>query len=154
LPKTREVGVTTDREAFSVVPEQGALLIGFDVNVDDAKIAGLRPIFLTAEGHATGRWCGVAKAKPQRIVAKAGYAVGAVNVQARLWLTGLSLQFMEIAPEGLNPAASYQSDWLGHAPVSGAGVQIGGEGSAVIGIHGHAGTAAISSLGLVLAPKK
>ena len=153
LPKTREVGLTADKEAFRVVPEQGALLVGFDINADDTKIAGLRPIFLTAEGHAIGRWCGVARAKPRRIVAKLGYAVGAVNVQARLWLTGLSLQFMEIGLEGLNPAASYQSDWLGHAPTSGSGSQVTGEGSAVIGIHGHAGATEISSLGLVLAPR-
>jgi S1-C subfamily serine protease len=153
---TREIGATLNRTEFSEVPEQGALLIGFDVSADDKKILALRPVFLTSKGQSLGGWYGATKtkSKSKRVLAKAGYAVGAIKVKAGLWVDGFSIVFMEIGAGGLNPSTSYDSDWLGRGGSAHAAVELSGEGAAVIGIRGHAGAEEVTSLGLVLGPKK
>ena len=121
------------------MPEQGGLLLGFDVASDETKILAVRPIFITAKGQITGRWCGAntANVKPKRVLAKPGYAVGAINVKASLGIDGLSLVFMEIDSDGLNPATSYQSNWFGRAGVAQFAMLSSGEGAATIGIQGN-----------------
>ncbi|HTU25499.1 MAG TPA: hypothetical protein VMF30_08885, partial [Pirellulales bacterium] len=153
---TKEIGSTNNKIEFSIVPEEGALLIGFDVAADDKRIVALRPIFFTSHGQLTGKWCGATapKSKSKRIVAKSGYAVGAMKVKAGLWVDGFSLVFMEIGSEGLNTAGAYESDWLGRSDGARSADRVGGDGCAVIGVHGHADSEQVTSLGLVLGPKK
>ena len=112
---TREIGAALNKAPFSVVPEPGGLLIGFDIISDDRQIVALRPIFLTAKGQTSGQWYGgiKAKSKAKRLLAKAGYAVGAIRAQANLALDGLSVVFMEIGSGGLNPSTAYESSWVG-----------------------------------------
>jgi S1-C subfamily serine protease len=154
--ETREIGFTLNKTEFSVVPEQGALLIGFDISADDRKILALRPVFHTSKGQMLGRWCGTTKTKSKstRVLAKAGYAVGALNVKGGVHVDGLSIVFMEIGPSGLNPGTSYESNWFGRGTAERLAVQVGGEGTAVIGIRGHSDDHAVTALGLVLGPKK
>jgi Trypsin-like peptidase domain len=153
---TKEIGTQRNKDEFKVIPPQGGLLIGFDVNADADKIVGLRPIFLTSGGQTTGRWCGVSKTstKAKHVVAKKGYAVGGVKIKAGLWLDGMSLEFMEIAADGLRSGNSYESAWLGRPSAVREGVQLSGKGLPVVGIQGHSDATEITSFGLVLAEKK
>jgi hypothetical protein len=153
---TREVGFTLNKTEFSVIPDQGALLIGFDISADDRKIIAVRPVFLTAKGQTIGQWCGTAdpKANSKRVLAKTGYAIGALRVKGGVHVDGFSIVFMEIGAGGLNPSATYESNWFGRGGAASSAVQIGGEGAAVIGIRGHSDTDEVTSLGLVLGPKR
>ncbi len=147
--------MTVGKNEFKVVPPQGALLVGFDVNADQNKIIGIRPIFLTAKGQTTGKWCGLSKSagETKRVLARKGYAVGALKVKAGAGIDGLSVQFMEIGGEGLNTRNSYDSDWFGSPTAAKSSVQMSGNGYPVIGIHGHASSTEISGLSLVMAQK-
>jgi hypothetical protein len=153
---TREVGFRLNKTEFSVIPEQGALLIGFDISADDRRILALRPVFLASKGQTLGQWCGTTKpkSKSKRVLAKTGYAVGAVRVKGGVHVEGFSIVFMEIGAGGLNPSTAYESDWFGRSGAARSAVEVGGEGAAVIGIRGHSDSEQVTSLGLVLGPKK
>ena len=92
-------------------------------------------------------------AKPSRVLARQGFAVGALKVKAGSGIDGLSVHFMEIGGEGLNTGNSYDSDWFGSPSAAKMGVKVSGNGYPVIGIHGHASGTEISGLALVMAQK-
>ena len=103
--------------AFRDLAPAGSLLIGFDYSVISRtkvqKIGSLRPIYLLANGskklgdpHGEIRHRHALDARP-------GYAVGAVTVRGDLMLRGFQLTFMRIKGAGLDPADSYESDWIG-----------------------------------------
>lgn len=72
--------------------------------------------------------------KPGGAVARAGYAVGAVNVQAGSYVNAIQLVFMRVKDDGrLNPEDSYTSPWIG---VRGKGRPrtLTGNGDPIIGI--------------------
>lgn len=73
-------------------------------------------------------------AKPGGAVARAGYAVGAVNIHAGSYINALQLVFMRVKDNGrLNPEDSYTSPWIG---VRGKGQPrtLTGNGDPIIGI--------------------
>ncbi len=86
----------------------------------------------------------------RRTVARPGYAVGAVEVKSKTYVSGVRITFMKLKPDGtLDPADAYTSPWLGPHEVGTKDTKLSGEGRAVIGLvcyqAGH-----LSGLGLVL----
>lgn len=84
-----------------------------------------------------------------RVMAKPGYAVGGLLLDAPEFVNAYAVVFMRVAADGkLDPADSYTSDWIG--PKSDKTPQpLNGQGKAVIGVHGRAG-AILNAVGLVL----
>ena len=88
---------------------------------------------------------------PARVVAKEGYAVGAVHVQSARFVNAIRLIFYRVKPDGmLDQADSYESDWFG-TPGDKAPKVLSSDGKPVIGIKCQQG-AILNGLGLVVGP--
>ncbi len=84
----------------------------------------------------------------QSVVAKDGYAVGGLVVEAGGDVGGVQPILMRLRPAGkLDPADRYQGPWLGQ-PSGKRARTIDGSGAKVIGIHGR-GAAVLDAVGLV-----
>ena len=84
----------------------------------------------------------------QSVVAKDGYAVGGLVVEAGEYVDAVQPIFMRLRPDGkLDPADRYQGPWLGQ-PSGKPPRTIDGSGAKVIGIHGR-GAAVLDAVGLV-----
>jgi len=122
---------------------------------DSPTVTTFRPIFLTQKGRITGTTHGNPGERLIRVEAKPGYAVGALTIKAGLGVDGMSVTFMEIDEDGLNPNRTYESEWLG-----GMGgdekKRIAGTGAPVVGIYGATaeGTSTFNGLGVVTAEVK
>jgi len=83
------------------------------------------------------------------VLARPGYAVGALKVHAGQYVNALQVVFMRVTADGrLDPDDSYTSDWIG-TPGSGEPKMVGGTGERVIGIQGRR-AAILDAIGLVL----
>jgi len=83
------------------------------------------------------------------VVAREGYAVGAIDVETGNLVHAVRVVFMRLKPDGqLDPSDSYKSDWIG-ASADGPAKTLGGDGKKVIGVHGRRG-AVLDAVGLVL----
>jgi len=86
---------------------------------------------------------------PNRVFAREGYGVGALDVEAGKLVHAVRVVFMRLKPDGqLDPSDSYKSDWIG-ASAGGPAKTLGGDGKKVIGLHGRRG-AVLDAVGLVL----
>jgi hypothetical protein len=84
------------------------------------------------------------------VVAKDGYAVGAVKVEAGHFVDAVQLVFMRIGDDGrLDPSDSYTSEWLGFHSGGKPSVTLGGTGAIVLGVCGR-GAAVVDALGLTI----
>ena len=72
-------------------------------------LKAVRPIYRTSKGvEVMGKQFGTNLSQVVTAKAKPGYAVGAVNVSAGLWLDGIAIVYMKIANDGrLDPKDSY-----------------------------------------------
>jgi hypothetical protein len=146
----------TGQHEYEEVPKGGALLVGFEVKYgtfgNSPTVTTLRPIFLTRQGELVGTTHGVPGEGIRRVVAKPGYAVGALTIKAGLGVDGMSVTFMEIRQNGLDPKHAYESYWLGGMG-GGPKTKLAGSGKPVIGIFGTTadGTSTFNGLGLVTA---
>jgi tetratricopeptide (TPR) repeat protein len=149
---TRLVGA--EPANFKDVQQPSALLVGFKVAVDTHGPTGIivrsiQPMYL-AEGRKIvgGGTYGTGCDNVVEVVAREGYAVGAVVVKAGEQLDGLRVIFMRRNGDRLDIKDSYESRWVGSR--GGADeVLLGGDGTPVVGIHGRSGRD-VDSLGLVL----
>lgn len=146
-------GFALNQNAFSTVPQEGAVLVGFDLGLGVFnQITSVRPIFLNAKGRpAPGALTGAASNRGGRVLAKKGYAVGSVSVAKSVGVDGVNVTFMKMTETGLDPNDSYQSGWVGKR---GHEVQLGGNGLPVVGIHGFHDGRQLMALGLVLVRKQ
>jgi len=72
----------------------------------------------------------------EALFAKAGYAVGGLNVKTRKIITAVQVVFMKQKPDGtLDPDDSYTSKWLGHPDEGEKEGKVSGNGRKVIGMH-------------------
>jgi hypothetical protein len=103
------------------------------------RVGQLEPLFTTAAAQA------------DVIVAREGYALGALQVDAGEYVDAVALVFMRLNPDGgLDPGDRYTSEWIGTP--TGSDPRTLGDGSAkVIGIAGR-GAAVMDAVGLVLEP--
>ncbi len=104
-------------------------------------VGRLEPIFAS----------GAASAAPDVVMARDGYALGALEVDADQYVDAVALVFKRLTPEGdLDPSDSYTSDWIGN-PTGKPTRAVGGGGAKVIGICGR-GAAVLDAIGLVIDP--
>jgi hypothetical protein len=72
----------------------------------------------------------------QALLAKPGYAVGALKVKTKKIVTAVQVVFMKQKPDGsLDPADNYSSKWLGHPDEADKEGTVSGDGRKVIGMH-------------------
>ena len=82
------------------------------------------------------------------IVAREGYAVGALNVDAPIYVSAIQLVFQRVKIGGqLDSADSYTSPWIGK-PSGNPPQSLDGKGKIVVGIFGRRG-AIVDAIGLV-----
>jgi hypothetical protein len=133
--------------AFDDMGPPGSLLVGFHVVVNGV-VNIIEPKFRTPNGIVAGSTHGSNGGTEIDVMAKPGYAVGAIVVKPGDTVDGFRVVFMRVRGKNLDPSDSYESQWMGGMG-GGAETKLGGDGKPVIGIHGTSGTN-IDSLGLVL----
>jgi hypothetical protein len=127
------------RQPYSIVVDGGGLMVGVDLGIDRFdRIVTIRPIFLTNKAQVLGSVVGPAGTKVVRILAKKGYAVGAIVVSAAgSSVEGFGVVFLRIEAGGLDLQQTYESGWVGAVPVV-TGRRLGGtDGDPVVGLHGQ-----------------
>ncbi|MGI9518813.1 MAG: MJ0042-type zinc finger domain-containing protein [Pirellulaceae bacterium] len=134
---TSSVGQDRGQRRFMAHPAK-LPVIGVDVievNTNAGKIiANVAPIYESATDS-------------QSIMAREGYGLAAINVNAYLWMEGVQFVFMEITPMGFNTGKSYTTKWYG-TPASGASERLGGNGRPVYGLWMYR-SRFVKSLGLI-----
>ena len=124
--------------AFDDAAPAGGLLVGLrcakGTNWGGA-IQAVQPIYQVGPGYAVGGRHGKLGGDEQTLVAKPGYAVGAVQARAGLALNAVQLVFYRIAGQRLDPADRYASPWVGCE--GGSPYQLDPQGDPIIGVFGH-----------------
>ncbi|MGO8747318.1 MAG: hypothetical protein ACLQNE_15135 [Thermoguttaceae bacterium] len=88
-------------------------------------------------------------ADKRTVVARPGYAVAGIDVDAAEYVLAIRVVFMRIDPNGrLQANDAYKSDWIGR-PRGTAPKLLGGDGSRVVGVYGR-GAAVLDAIGLVI----
>jgi hypothetical protein len=153
------VGLGTGKtEEFEDAAPPGGWLVGFEVNVAKYKgvevISSVRAMYATGASPSDGPRRGAPADKTNdrvfRVLAKPGYAVGAITGKAGAEVVGFSVTFMKVKGDKLDPKDAYESDWIG-----GAGalpkVTVGGDGAPIVGYFGRTGTGQpVRSMGLLI----
>jgi hypothetical protein len=143
-------------EEFEDEAPEGGMLVGLEVGVgrfvNNPVIKSVRPIYRVGNKESKGEWHGptgndVVK-ETVRVVAKPGYAVGAVTVKNGLGLDGLVVTFMKIKDGKLDTEDAYESEYIGGTG-GGRPVKIGGDGTPVTGLIGRSRADTASGLGLL-----
>jgi hypothetical protein len=104
--------------AYQDVPADGSIVVGMEVTYapffNHNIIKSVRAIYQGRDGtRYDGPVCGTPTALSERVVAKAGYALGGATIRSGMGIDGMQLKFMQIGADGLNPDKSYLSKWLG-----------------------------------------
>ena len=125
---------------YQHVPDDGSILVGMEVSYvpffTHQVIKSVRPIYQTPYGtRYDGPICGKPTGVGERIVARAGYAIGGAAIWSGMGINGVQLTFMEIGADGLNPNKSYLSKWLGGYGGSDAKMFLN-DGRPIVGIAG------------------
>jgi len=151
------IGGRLDPAAKDLAPD-GVLLVGLEVvigkPIHDELIQSVRPIYRAGETEWFGAQFGTDVKNAVTIKAKAGYAIGAISVKARIVCDGFSVTFMKVTDGKLDPKDSYESDWIGWNGPSRA-TKVGGDGTPAVGVAVKTGnfpradTKDVSGLGLV-----
>jgi hypothetical protein len=144
----------------------GGILVGFEVGLGDwfgrPTVFTLRPLYLTANGHAAAQTFGLAqgrrapgkngpKSKVTRVVtvqARPGYAVGEIAIDSGLNIDGLAVTFMRIRGTALDPNQSYTEDWVGRHEDKTPKFLSGG-GDPIVGVFARQDEVRVMAVGLV-----
>jgi hypothetical protein len=131
---------------------RGALLVGFDLDLGREGLAGLRPIYLTAQGPYSTRGLGSFAAGKTtfqlKLEAKPGYAVGGIRVKQNDGVRAISLVFRKINGLNLDENDSYETGWAGNTR-AGDEVLLDSHDSVIIGVHGFAEAEGVFGIGLI-----
>jgi len=142
------------RERFRELAPEGAVLVGARVGYIDAtrdkKVGMIQPIYQAGSAYVSGKAHGKQVPPSITVVARPGYAVGAINTRTGLFLDAFQFVFMKFQDGQLDPSDSYTSDWLGD-PHGGGDGKASGDGNLVVGIHGRTSGREVDMLGLVVA---
>jgi len=138
---------------FKDVAPAGGLLVGFEVGTAPAfgreMTRSVRPIYRVGEGETLGEQRGTQLQKVVTIKAKPGYAVGAIAVMHGLGFDGISVTFMRVKGDRLDPTDRYDSEYVGSdekKPLT----RLGGDGTPVVGIVGKTNARDLTGMGLLL----
>jgi hypothetical protein len=149
---TRVLGGAFD-PAFTDTAPDGAMLVGFEIGLgkfgNSDTVGAARPIYRTGAKETPGNQHGTKTKRLVKVVAREGYAVGAITVKAALVVDGMSITFMKIDNGQLDPNDAYESAWIG-GNGGGPPVRLGGTGTPAIGIAGKANNRDMTGLGLLL----
>jgi hypothetical protein len=146
--RTHIVGGGGDPQFEDKAPP-GGVLIGLELAVvNNDAIKSIRPIYLAQGKEFRGTQVGNEKLNVV-LKAKQGYAVSALNVNAGLWLDGMSLTFARLNNGKLNLNETYPSPYYGG---DGGGRSVhGGNGMLVVGVIGkRASDNSANGIGLLL----
>jgi hypothetical protein len=150
--RTKIQGGAFDPEFTDTAPA-GGLLVGFEFGlgrfVNNEVIKAGRPIYRVGDMDVPGKQYGNDMNRAVKVVAKQGYAVGAISVKAGLVADGLSVTFMKVDNGRLDPKDSYDSEWIG-GKGGGNAERLGGDGTAVIGMIGKSNKTELTGVGLLL----
>ena len=151
--KTEILGGAFDPVFIDSAPE-GGVLAGFEiglgkfVNSDIVKAA--RPIYRVGDRDFLGKQRGTETNRVVTVVARPGYAVGALTAKAGLTVDGLSVTFMKVVNGRLDPTDAYESNWIG-GKGGNQPVRLGGDGRLVVGMIGKSNTKKdMTGMGLLL----
>jgi S1-C subfamily serine protease len=140
-------------EEFQDVAPAGGLLVGFHFGLgkffDNDVIKGVRPVYRIGDKERLGRPFGGEFTRLKKVMAKPGYAVGAISMRTGLGLDGVSVTFMRINGDRLDPSDSYESEYVG-GPGGGGPHKVGGDGSPAVGVIGRRNEKEVGGMGLVL----
>jgi hypothetical protein len=122
---------------FSDEAPAGALLAGLicvQGNNWGGALHGVQPIYQTSTGYVTGQRHGAPGGEEHHVVARPGYAVGAIKARAGLVLNAVQVVFYRIDGQRLDPNDRYESEWVGS---DGGGLnELDGRGDPIIGVFG------------------
>ena len=76
-------------------------------------VQAVRAVFRSGDKESLGPQHGTDLTRVTRLVAKPGYAIGAMTVKSGANADGLSVTFMRIKGDTLDPSDSYESEWVG-----------------------------------------
>jgi hypothetical protein len=150
--RTRVLGGGFGRDPYTDAAPEGALLVGLEVglgkffNLD--VVHSVRAVFRAGDKESLGPQHGTNLTRVTRLVAKPGYAVGAMAIKSGANADGLSLTFMRINGDKLDPSDSYESEWLGD-PRPGRKTVLTGNGRLVVGIIGTTSKENNTGIGLL-----
>jgi hypothetical protein len=140
LVETQTQGGGAEKATFRDLPGEAALLVGFEITygkfVKNRVIQSFKPLYRSREKSFAGRTLGFPNGPSERIEAKPGYAVGAVDMRTGLCVDAMKIKFMAVTGDRLDPADSYESAWLGGTLVTHVAT-LGGNGAPIIGIVGR-----------------
>ena len=149
---TKILGGAGKPEFKDQAPENG-LLVGLEIAIGKfvrtEVVKAVRPIYRVGQKETFGQQYGMPPGDVVTLKAKEGYAVGAITVRAGLLADGLSITFMRVVSGNLDPADSYESDWVGSTDSGGRPTKLTGEGKSVIGIVGKASDKECTGIGLL-----
>lgn len=146
-------------DAFREVQAERGILIGFSVSTRSLGrgqdcICGLQPIYRVDGKEEYGKTYGMMLVRSGILVAKEGYAVGAIKTKTGLHLESLQLVFQKIEGNGLARKDAYDSEIAGNKSRT-LNNTITTNGSLPIGIHGFLkNDNNVHGLGLVMKPEK
>ncbi len=136
------VGRTEYGDTFKDASPDGSLIVGlrlttggFGVNYRLTAISSIQPIYLVDGQRKAGSLHGEQQSEPIEIIAKDGYAVAGVRVNAYSRITHIQVVFMRLTGSTLDPGDTYTSEWIGASEPT-EWKLIGGSGQPIIGIFG------------------
>ncbi|OYV86712.1 MAG: hypothetical protein B7Z73_11280, partial [Planctomycetia bacterium 21-64-5] len=147
---TQVLGGGSSDPMFRDQAPEGGLLVGLDVQIGNPfnSVQLVTPVFRNARGEeVVGRQHGQQRQKAAGARAKEGYAVGGIIVKAGLLVDGLSIVFMRVKGDALDPSDSYESEWLGGMGGN-AKTKLAGDGRAVIALIGRYKGTELMGIGL------
>jgi hypothetical protein len=141
------------RDQFrEAAPPRGVLFgmrVGY-IRDGDSKVGAVQPIYQVGKTYVEGKPFGKDVPPALTVVARPGYAIGAINTRASLMLDAFQVVFMRFQDGQLDPEDSYTTDWLGD-PRGGNDGTASGEGKLIVGVHGRSNGREVSALGLLVA---
>ncbi len=141
-----------DRDRFQdIAPKDGKLVgakVSYIMRFGGPKISSIQPIYRVGQKLVTGQRRGGLLGKETTAVAKAGYAVGAINTHTGLTVDGFEFVFMKIDGDQLDTNDSYKSPWLGDEK-GGSPNDVSSDGKIPVGLQGRAGKE-VYALGLIV----
>jgi hypothetical protein len=143
----------TQERFREVAPERGVLVgmrVGYVNAFGGSKVGAIQPIFQVGDTYSEGKQFGAEIPSSITVVARPGFAAGAINTRAGLLLDAFQVVFMRFKNGRLDTRDSYTSDWLGDPRGGGSGTATG-QGKLVVGIHGRSNGREVNALGLLVA---
>jgi hypothetical protein len=150
-------GAREPRTPYRDLASDGGVLVGLELGLGGSppaeRVVAVRPVYRVGgrdrNGPPAGSFLSDEVARTVRLVARDGYAVAAVRVNAGRQVDGLAIRFARIDRAWLQTADAYESDWVGaNADKS---EWLDGEGRPVVGLFARLDGDAVRGLGLTFA---